>query len=302
MLLDGTTDTIQFLLDAAVTTTELSFNSYFNDYTSTSATPVNNQGASNGTTAVDLVGSPAASHQRELKSASIYNEDTTSKTVTIQIFDGTNTMIVYKALLAAGETMQYKDDYGWHVNTTTGDKKVRSGHVMLPGGNIHMIECFPSAGSSSTIVLGTTTGIMSLGKAEKDYTSIDVQYRVSNAAASITWAELGIYKASQPTGAGTQHLLRRCGYTDTSTPWQSTGQKTTNVVVSNVKMGDELFVLFSNSAGTSVQIRGGNITDPTSAYTMAVSSSGFRLSLAECYLATAFGGTPGNLWVAWHGN
>lgn len=48
----------------------------------------------NGVTAVTIVGAPGSSVQRQVKEIRLFNNDTISHGVTLELFDGTNTWII----------------------------------------------------------------------------------------------------------------------------------------------------------------------------------------------------------------
>ena len=128
MIITGTSDLIQFKLGASATT-QLPFTVDYNNYTSTGVTLTSNQGTSNNTTAVSLVTSPGSGQQNELRFCSIYNADTTTQTVTIQVYDGANTRVIFRAVLASGSTLQYQLEKGWEVIDQAGNKQIGRAHV-----------------------------------------------------------------------------------------------------------------------------------------------------------------------------
>ncbi len=124
MIITGTSDKIQFKLGSTAAT-ELPFTVDYNNYTATGVTLVSNNGTSNDTTAVDLVPSPSSGQQNELRYCSIFNADSSSETVIVQVFDGTNTRVVFRATLGVGDTLQYQLEKGWEVLDSLGNKETR---------------------------------------------------------------------------------------------------------------------------------------------------------------------------------
>lgn len=118
--LDATTKKLQIILGGAVTTTELPFVSTYVDVTTTTYVPGEQDGTSNGGTAVDVVASPAASTQRQVKFLSIYNADTVAATVTVRYNNNATTRKLVVAALPIGYTLTYVDGEGWKVTDTNG--------------------------------------------------------------------------------------------------------------------------------------------------------------------------------------
>lgn len=127
MILDTTSKTIQAVLGGAVTTNQLRVTSSYEDITTTTYAPGSNRVVTNNTTAVTVVGSPAASTQRKVLSISIYNKDTADAVVTVQSYDGTNTDEMVKITLDPGDTLYYGNHVGWVVTDSAGRVKTVTG-------------------------------------------------------------------------------------------------------------------------------------------------------------------------------
>ena len=71
----------------------------------------NNYGFFNDANDVTIVAAPGADTQRIIKTITIYNADTASVTVTLQIKDagGGNDYVIFKQTLAVGETIIFND-------------------------------------------------------------------------------------------------------------------------------------------------------------------------------------------------
>lgn len=115
-------------------------------------------------------------------------------------------------------------------------------------------------------VAGNVTGVITLtsgtvflhylGRADKAYTRIDVRFRVTTAASTITWAELAVYKGTLSGFAGTITAVR-LGVSDISGVVNSTGLKTVTVTLTGVAAGDDLWIAFGNSATVPASLRAG---------------------------------------------
>jgi hypothetical protein len=305
MIITNTSDKIQFRLGSS-STTQLPFTVDYNNYTSTGVSLVANNGTSNDTTAVDLVPSPSSNQQNELRYCSIYNADSASETVIIQIFDGTNTRIVFRAVLASGATLQYQLEKGWEVIDQAGNK-VNSGIVKhtnsLNTGNI----MFRPSSAATAVVITNTVGVWfaaHLGRVDKAYNTITVQYRVSAAAVSITYAEIAIYSGfiKQMEGIGSAIGIRR-GFTNVASVVNSLGIKSTAISVSGLTPGELFQVVISVQASTALQLRSFGTTDSNSSQTnisVLNSVTGGRPSAVPTgAYATAI---VNPIWFAWQGS
>lgn len=124
LILDATTKKIQVVLGSVVTTNQLPCVASWRDYVAASSfTPGSNIVNTNNTTDVDLVGAPAASTYRIIDFLSVYNNDTTAKTVTIKFDVSGVDSIIISVSLAAGERLQYQEGSGWTCYTNNGSIK-----------------------------------------------------------------------------------------------------------------------------------------------------------------------------------
>jgi hypothetical protein len=117
MYLSNTTEKLQVVLGATVTTNQLEWNCSYQDITSAGMTlpQSSSQGLTNNTTDVDLVAAPAASTTRQVIIINIYNDDTVSQTVTVKKDVGGTDTILWKGVLQAGETLYWSRENGWSV-------------------------------------------------------------------------------------------------------------------------------------------------------------------------------------------
>jgi len=138
----GTSQLIRFRLNASHTTNPVRAFFTGRNISSSTITPINLGVDSNGTNNVTLVTSPSASEQKELHSAMFFNADTTSKTITVEYYDGSAGFVLFSATLAPNEMLEYRN--GWRVFATTGAVK----QSINQGANT------PSTGFT-TVVLGS---------------------------------------------------------------------------------------------------------------------------------------------------
>jgi hypothetical protein len=71
--------------------------------------PGDDDGTLNGVTAVTIVGSPAASTRRMIRTITIQNRDTAVVTVTLRKVNGANTRQLWKGDLDVGDTLIWDD-------------------------------------------------------------------------------------------------------------------------------------------------------------------------------------------------
>lgn len=122
IVLSAATDAIQIDLNATVTTNELQTFASWRDVTATPTyTPGRTLGLSSGTTATSIVAGPAASTQRLVDQLIVHNTDTASATVTLIFYDATNSRVLWKGVLATGETLTYTDGAGYQKIDANGD-------------------------------------------------------------------------------------------------------------------------------------------------------------------------------------
>jgi len=302
MLINGTSDKIQFRLGGAVATTQLAFTVDYNTYSSTSVTPVSANGTSNNATAVDLVTSPSAGQQNELRYCSINNTDTASATVQILVFDGTNTRVVFRAVLASGDILQYQLEKGWEVLDTLGNKKNANQQVFEPSlRGTSNYRPGSIAASTGTLTSGTWYMIKA-GRAEKAYTSINIAYNVTTLASTITWAEWAVYTGATMSNAFNS-LAFRAGSTSVASVVNSTGAKNTTISTSGINVGDTIYLVYAISATTTGALRSYGWTDDsgtTNWGSSAATVNNNRPSLIPSTQLTV--GSATQIFVVWQGN
>ena len=138
--LNTTNDRIEALLDASSTSLQLVTTG--RNFTSSGVVPIRVISNSNGTTPVNISGSPSSGYKLLIDFISVYNnEASASKTVTIRFNDGSDIFIIFKVTLASGEKLEYSD--GWIVYATNGAVK----NSINQGSNA------PTSNAISTVVL-----------------------------------------------------------------------------------------------------------------------------------------------------
>lgn len=125
-----------------------------------------------------------------------------------------------------------------------------------------LMQGYHNAGNLTDLyvtVAGTAIAVW-LGTASWKSTSVALRYRVTTAAATITYAEVGIFSGA--VNLGGNPTLTRLGYADVSAVVNSTGIKSTAVTLSTAcNPGDNLWAVFGNDATTPMQLRAGLADD-----------------------------------------
>src|SRR3990167_2221599 len=131
MLLTGTSDLVQVITASGVST--IYVHASWADMTTTALTPGRTNTQITTATTTTVIGSPAASTQRQVKILTIRNSHaSSSNAITIQHTDGTTIAEVLKYTLLAGETIQYTDDDGFRVIDASGQVKSLIAATSLP--------------------------------------------------------------------------------------------------------------------------------------------------------------------------
>jgi hypothetical protein len=103
MNLDTTTKELQIVLGEAAATNNCNVVTAYADYLPPSTfTFGNNNANTNGTTPVVVVAAPTNGAQRQVKEVRLFNNDTVTHTVTLQLYDGTDTWIIGPSALTVG--------------------------------------------------------------------------------------------------------------------------------------------------------------------------------------------------------
>ena len=135
LILSATTDKIQVVLGGNVTTSQLRCYSSYNDTTTTSIAPGRIVTLTNNTTPVDIVASPSASTQRLVSYMSVYNSDTVSSTVAINLNNGSTNYELFETTLGTGERLEYQSGEGFKVFTSDGSIKLTPNSIGSPVSN-----------------------------------------------------------------------------------------------------------------------------------------------------------------------
>jgi len=303
MILNSTTDSLEIVLSGTTTTNPVDFVSSYNVIYSSGITPSRNTGSISNSTPVNVIPSPSANQQNQLRFCSIFNKDTSGVTISVNFNDNGTKRIVFTSGLYPGDSIQYNPNNGWQCYNYNGLLKV-SGVVQTPT-SIRSLEYFNAINASTTLTLTTGSDFaFYLGKADRPYNQVTIQYQVTTAiGATITYAELAIYKGIMPIGSGlTSNQL--CGWVDVSGANQyslgSTGVKTCPITVTGVTTGDDIWAVFGSvTSGTNAAIRAGVVDDIGAGFIQTATGS-LRPSTNNSISFTKQT-AQNNAWLAWQG-
>jgi hypothetical protein len=193
LILDSTSKRVRVVLGAAHTTTALRCVTSWRDVTTSAFTPGSSLTSTNGTTAVEVAPAPAASTQRIVDHISVYNTDTTSKVVTVSIFDGTTDFVLMRVSLGVDEMLQYVEGAGFST--------------------------YNAAGALKTIVTGTANTVSTGWSTNVLASDVINNNAVANTIADVTglsfpvvtstryWFEFLIYYTANATSTGLRYSI-----------------------------------------------------------------------------------------------
>jgi len=121
--LDTITRSLQIVLTAAKTTTDMPVVVSYAERTGTANTTTEGTqlASSNGVTAVTICAAPISSTLvRSVEHISVYNADTASKVVAINLLDTATSYTLIKCTLLVGDELVYTTNAGWEVIDSTG--------------------------------------------------------------------------------------------------------------------------------------------------------------------------------------
>ena len=117
MILTTTSDIIRIVTSTAA---NIGVQASWADITTSAFTPGRTNTLISSATTTTVVPSPAASTQKQVKTLTIFNTHASlANLVTVQLYDGSNSMTMYTRTLQAGESIQY-DGCSWQALTSGG--------------------------------------------------------------------------------------------------------------------------------------------------------------------------------------
>jgi hypothetical protein len=298
MIIDSTTDAVIVLLSGNVQTTQLDVCAAYNTITTTSLTPAKVQGTTNNLNSFTILPPPSASQQNQLRFCSIYNADSTNATVTVEYTGNTGRSIIFLSSIDPGDSVQYTHNRGWRTFGASGQERVL-GMNDAPG-ELRLPPNLKPVGVTDilTCTSGTDYGFY-LGKADRPYSKIKIQYNVVGNPTPTTYAEIAIYKTFIKLASATT-VVNYCGFADISGVITSTGNKTTTINVTGITENDDLFVVFGTVHTGTFNLRAG-IPDVLSTGSIGSVAGSLRPS-TNTSLTLTTSAALNHAWVAWQGS
>ncbi len=117
MYLSSATQSLEMVLDAAVSSTNPQYIISYNDMTATGMTlpQSSTQGNLNGLTPVTVLSAPTASTNRQVYNLTLYNADIREISITIRKDISGTKYEILKSTLSPGDTLQWSRESGWKV-------------------------------------------------------------------------------------------------------------------------------------------------------------------------------------------
>lgn len=258
MILSGTTDTLELVTSTAAST---DWSVAWVDHTAALGSPGSAQGNVASATTTLVAGAPGAGASRQIKALAVVARGG-AQTVTLQKdVSGTEYWVTPTVSLQAGEALAWTDHGGWQPLDANGRPRVSSVAPLRAG--VMLAQHFASANlTTAKTITSNSSFAVYVGRAPAALASVQARYRVTTAAATITWAEVAIAKGA--VNVGGNPTLTVVGFADVSAVVNSLGQKTTTINVSagqSILEGDDLWFVVGNSATTALQVRGQSIAD-----------------------------------------
>lgn len=237
IILTNTTDKIQVVLGGTVATSQAACYASFRNTTSTTISAGRSIALTNNLTAVDLVSPPSASAQKVVDYISVYNEDTSPITVTINFFDNTSLFTLATAVLGVFEKIEYQEGTGFKIISASGAQKITDGMVGSPScnGNIsYVLKSTDQSTNSNTFV--SITGLEFPVIAGRSYWfRFVIPFDCTNAATGSAFAITGpaainlYYYTDVPASVSTRFPQRGITIYDGTTASGNSAQATGNI-------------------------------------------------------------------------
>lgn len=149
MRLTATTHSIELITSAAGS---IAWHAVFNNLTATDSAALDGQGNITTATTTSIVAAPAASEQRDVMNLQVRNYGAASNGITIQKNVSGTLHALFKATLAAGETIQFSANKGFEVLDAQGrTKMVTADAPPVMGRSVFMVKTGATAPEAAGI-------------------------------------------------------------------------------------------------------------------------------------------------------
>lgn len=301
LVVGGTSDTIEIVLGGSTTTNPVQAIASARDFVAETgaqydALPFSTTAST--TTPAVLVGSPITDHRRVVDYVAVRNADTVAATVTVRAVISATNYTLWSGTLPPGWTVCYVEGNGWQLLNESGRPVV--GTVAATPSSVLNSPFFASANlTTAKTITSNSTFAVYLGRAPKAITTARVRFRVTTAAATITWAEVALATGSINVGANPSLTVR--GYADVSAVVNSTGQKTVTVNASagqTINEGDDVWLLIGNQATTALAVRAQSIADDLQVGVQGSLATRPSLNVGNAQTYTIESATTAAAWAA----
>lgn len=297
LILDATTKSIQAVIDGAPTSTNPVYVVSWADHTTSEFTPGSSTGSTNGSTPVTVVAAPVSGTARQVKLINVFNADTVAHTIILQINDNSTIRKLIAFTVESGETVLYIDSVGWAVYDRMGNLKRGAGNAVRIGRILSTARYLGLANITTATAFTTAVAYAEyLGVASYAANSVKIQLRVVAACATITFAEIGIFKGDVVHNGNP--TLSRLGVTDVAGIFNTTGLKNVTVNCSpGIQVGDPLWVVFGTQATTMNTFRGHLADDLQSGIFATLAATARPSTLASPTTWTLASATQVPAWI-----
>lgn len=296
LLLTSTSDILRVVTGSAVST--ITVHASWVDNASGTVTPGRTNTNITTATTTTIVASPGASTQRNIKTVGITNNSSSSCTITVQHFDGTNSVDLMGVTLLAGENLYLLESGDWQHHDSNGAEysySVPAAANLGPSGTL--AETFPRA------LATTNTSALTSGTLFLQGIYLTAGQLVSN---------IGIISATTAAGTPTNYFfalydgsrnLRAQSANQTTTAWAANTAKTLAMTTTYRVPTSGLYYIGLMVAATTVPtIHGGPakanaVVSSTVPILHGNSTSGLTTTLPDPAAAITAGTTSIYAWV-----
>lgn len=181
---------LQVLLGGAVATSECPITVNYRDITTTNkmGQADSTDSITTGNTAVDVVAAPPAGVRRELEGFSLYNDDTTSVTVTVRVYvSSSTTRVIFYGTLLTNESLLFDESRGWYCLNANGEQKLSSqtdvGNASSQASSMAALTPASVSSQASSIAALTPASVSSQASSIAALTPASVSSQASSIAA-----------------------------------------------------------------------------------------------------------------------
>lgn len=217
-ILDTSTAKLQVKLAGAVATSECPMTAQVIDIKdpvgrgASAEIPRSYNSITTGNTAVDLVPVPPTGVRRKIIGFSLYNDDTTAVTVTVQLYvSSTVTRILWYGALQSDENLYYSEDRGWYATDANANQK--SNASSTSGATSEALSAATSAATRASTADSKALSVSTLtSTADSKALSVSTNTSVADSKA-LSVSTLTSTADSKAVSAGTSASIARSAIT-----------------------------------------------------------------------------------------